>query len=65
MDTWPEREPHDYRPDVRMAILQAVEEHWCLFEATEETGALDLDGKDWEADETVLSELIFPPFYQE
>ncbi|KAK6222594.1 hypothetical protein LQW54_000774 [Pestalotiopsis sp. IQ-011] len=65
MDNWPVREPHDYRPDARVAILQAVEENWRLFEATEETNALDLDGQDWEADETVLSELIFPPFYQE
>ncbi|KAI0138269.1 hypothetical protein BJ166DRAFT_504616 [Pestalotiopsis sp. NC0098] len=56
---------HDYRPDVRYAILRAVEENWHLFETNDQTGALDLDGAPWEGDKTVPFELIFAPFYEE
>lgn len=65
IETWPIREPHDYRLGVKYAVLRATEENWHLFGSNDDTGDLDIDGTIWDGDETVLSELVFAPFYEE
>ncbi|ETS73971.1 hypothetical protein PFICI_13837 [Pestalotiopsis fici W106-1] len=50
IDSWPVRVMHNYVPDARNAILQAMEENWQLFAVTE-------------GDEFVPSELIYERFY--
>ncbi|KAI4591592.1 hypothetical protein KJ359_012776 [Pestalotiopsis sp. 9143b] len=47
------------------AVLRATEENWHLFGSNDDTGDLDIDGTIWDGDETVLSELVFAPFYEE
>ncbi|KAK6220553.1 hypothetical protein LQW54_001998 [Pestalotiopsis sp. IQ-011] len=57
IDSWPVREYHDYRPDVRVAIAKAMETKWHLFDCRE-SGDLNMD-------EFVPSELLLPAFYEE
>ncbi|KAI0138266.1 hypothetical protein BJ166DRAFT_598765 [Pestalotiopsis sp. NC0098] len=54
IDSWPRRVAHDYESDARRHILRAINETWdWLF-------AAPLDH-----DECILSELVFPAFYNE
>ncbi|KAF7531199.1 hypothetical protein G7054_g9114 [Neopestalotiopsis clavispora] len=58
MDSWPKRVIHDYVPDARRAIIQAINDNWLLFEVTEINGNEGYD-------EHVPGELLLPRFYTE
>ncbi|KAF3001031.1 hypothetical protein E8E14_005951 [Neopestalotiopsis sp. 37M] len=58
LDTWPKRVLHDYKPDARKAIIQAINECWDLFDATNRSHEDSYD-------DFVPSELLYPRFYLE
>ncbi|KAK6207361.1 hypothetical protein LQW54_007190 [Pestalotiopsis sp. IQ-011] len=60
-DSWPLRAVQDYRPEVRRAILKAVENHWEMFNITNNNDDIGPSTDD----EFVLGELIYDAFYDE
>lgn len=56
-DNWPKRVMHNYVPDAREAIEQAINERWDLFDTTKVTNE--------NYDDFVPSELLYPRFYSE
>jgi hypothetical protein len=57
-DSWPKRVPHNYVPDARRAIIQAMNEHWEMFDAAN-------IAEEEQHDEFVPCELLFVRFYTE
>ncbi|ETS78842.1 hypothetical protein PFICI_08695 [Pestalotiopsis fici W106-1] len=57
-DSWPKRVVHNYVPDARKAIIDAINESWAMFDAARVA-------KDEQYDDFVAADLLFPKFYTE
>lgn len=60
-DSWPQREPHDYLPDVRYSIIRAINdginEKGSMFDAS----IMNTEEDIW--DPFVVGDFLLPPFY--